>query len=373
MAGIYIHVPFCRKACNYCDFHFSTNLKVQDELVNALIMELEMRKDYLNELIIETLYFGGGTPSLLSRRNLEDLFNTIYKNYTLIENPEITLEANPDDLNKDSIIKFQEIPINRFSVGIQSFFEEDLVWMNRSHNAEQAKSGIKNLQDGGYTNISLDLIFGYALLNMKKWKKNIRTALELKVPHISSYGMTLEKGTLLGNQNEKGIYQEIDEEAYLEQYRYLLNKLEDSGFEAYEISNFAIPGYESRHNSNYWNQISYLGIGPSAHSFNGWTRSWNISNNPLYIQGISKGKPLVEEEKLSQENHFNEYVLTSLRTRKGISLNYVEVKFSLEKRRFLESRSGIQIQLGNLQILDNHLILTQKGKFISDKIVTELI
>jgi len=372
MAGIYIHIPFCRKACNYCDFHFSTQLKVKDEMVRAILGELEMRKDYLGDKEIETIYFGGGTPSLLSQTNLEDIFTGIYKNFRVSNMPEITLEANPDDLNKESIRKFKNTPINRFSIGIQSFFEEDLVWMNRSHNAKQSLQSINELQNSGYPNLSLDLIFGFSLLSQKKWEENIQTALHLQVPHISTYGMTIEKGTLLGNQAEKGKYQEIEEEIYADQYLYLMETLENAGLDQYEISNFSKPGFHSRHNSNYWNRIPYLGIGPSAHSFNGISRSWNISNNSSYIKGIMEHSRKFEEETLTPDNHFDEYILTSIRTRKGVEIPFLESQFGREKSINFIKKANLINQDGLLDIHTNYIALTKKGRMVSDLLIQKL-
>jgi len=373
MAGIYIHIPYCRKACNYCDFHFSTHHSTKEELVKALIKEIGDRKDYLGSASIETIYFGGGTPSILSKENLDEIFNSLYKNFGITKSAEISFEANPDDLNKESIHALLSSPINRFSIGIQSFFEEDLRWMNRSHNAQQAKNCILELQDTGYCNISLDLIFGYSLLSQKKWEENISKALELNIPHVSTYGMTLEKRTLLGKQYEKGIYKGIDDNLYSEQYTYLIKTLNDSDYIDYEISNFAKSGFESRHNSHYWERIPYLGIGPSAHSFDGNSRSWNISNNSLYIKGIVDNKRSFEEEILTEENHFNEYILTALRTRKGIYIPYLQNHFEPEWVNKILKKAEAQIKNGFITLQNNQLQLTSIGKLVSDRIIQEFV
>ncbi len=373
MAGIYIHIPFCKKACSYCDFHFTTQLSQVGNMVDSIIQELEFRKDYLEGEEIETIYFGGGTPSLLSKNQLEKIFLKIYQIFKVSSRVEITLEANPDDLNLDKILTLKSSPINRISLGIQSFFDEDLQWMNRSHNSLQAKKALINLQDNGLTNINIDLIFGYPLLNHEKWNASIQEALHYQIPHLSTYGMTIEKGTLLFKLIERGTSKEIEEELYIEQFTLLMNSLKAAGYIQYEISNFAKDGYFSKHNSSYWAQKPYLGIGPSAHSYNQVSRSWNIPNNWKYIEGIKNGNPRMETEILLKEQKIEEYIITSLRTYKGISLDYVEENFGKEVSNKLMDKAKPFIKEEKLIALkSNHLVLSKNGKLICDFIIRNL-
>ena len=373
MAGIYIHIPFCKKACTYCDFHFSTGLGNQGDMVKSIQQELEIRKDYLGRESINSIYFGGGTPSLLKMEELDSIFNTLYNHYSVSETSEITIEANPDDLKIEKIKGFKHSPINRFSVGIQSFHEEDLQWMNRSHNSQQAEFCIKSLQNEGYSNISLDLIFGYPLLNQNKWKLNLEKAIELNVPHISSYGMTIEKGTLLDHQISLRLTNEIDEEIYISQFNYLIDTLQKAGLEQYELSNYAKSGFESQHNQSYWNRVPYLGIGPSAHSYNGTTRSWNISNNTHYIKKINNGELPSKFETLTEENKFQEYIMTALRTTRGIDLVYLKNSFPEQWGVEIEKNYQVFLSSKDLEKNGNKLFLTKKGKVLSDYILKSLI
>ena len=280
MSGVYIHIPFCKQACYYCDFHFSTSLKKKDQLISALAKELQLRKEEFKDATVETIYFGGGTPSLLSIEELQFLIDTIYKNYAVVTSPEITLEANPDDLSEQKIIELSQSPINRLSIGIQSFYEKDLKLMNRAHNSEEAKKCLE-VATQYFDNISLDLIYGIPNSTSQEWLTNIKTALSFGVPHISSYALTVEPKTALANFIEKGIIDDVDDEVAHQQFHQLIEKLEDAGFEHYELSNFAKPGYYSKNNSAYWLGKPYIGIGPSAHSFNGHRRAWNVKNNSI--------------------------------------------------------------------------------------------
>ena len=286
MPGIYLHIPFCKKACYYCDFHFSTSPLLKDKMVAALRQEIMLQKSYLGSQRIETIYFGGGTPSLLSADEIQLLLAVITDNFDTAEDAEITLEANPDDLNPQKVKELRQTLVNRFSIGIQSFYEEDLKWMNRAHTASEAESAVKRVQDAGFENITADLIYGYPLLSNPKWQNNIQKLLEFKIPHVSSYSMTVEPATALASFISKGKQQPMNESQSAEQLTILIEDLTTAGFEHYEISNFALPGRYSKHNSNYWKGVSYLGIGPSAHSFNGETRQWNIANNAKYIELI---------------------------------------------------------------------------------------
>ena len=371
MAGIYIHIPFCKQACYYCDFHFSTSLKKKDDLIQCLIKELQLRKDELQNETIETIYFGGGTPSLLNRNELELLVNTVYKNYPVIKNPEITLEANPDDLSNDIINGLSESPINRLSIGIQSFFERDLKLMNRAHNEIEAKSCLSEATRY-FDNISIDLIYGIPGLSNEEWIKNIETALSYNVPHMSCYALTVEPKTALETFIKKGVIDNVDDDLAQEQFDILVDKLENSGFINYELSNFGKPNYFSKNNSSYWLGKSYLGVGPSAHSFNGDQRSWNVSNNTKYIKSIQQNKLPSEIETLSVTDKFNEYVMTGLRTIWGVSLEKVESDFGKNYKKYLLQQSDIYIKKHLLYLDDDKLRTTKKGKFLSDGIASDL-
>jgi len=371
MAGIYIHIPFCKQACHYCDFHFSTSLKKKYELIQCIVKELELRKNELQNQTIETIYFGGGTPSLLTRDELELLINTVYENYTISENPEITLEANPDDLSKDLIIQLSKSPINRLSIGIQSFFERDLKLMNRAHNTKEALECLE-IATQYFDNISIDLIYGIPGLSNEEWIENIETALSFNVSHISCYALTVEPKTALETFIKKGIIDNVDDDLAQEQFNILVDKLEVSGFINYELSNFGKPHYFSRNNSAYWQGKLYLGIGPSAHSFNGDRRSWNVSKNTKYIKTIQKNELPSESETLSKTDKFNEYIMTGLRTIWGVSLEKVENDFGENYKKQLLQQSEIYIKEHLLYIEDDKLLTTKKGKFLSDGIASNL-
>jgi len=370
-AGIYIHIPFCKQACHYCDFHFSTTLKKKGELVNALVKELELRKAELKNQTVETIYFGGGTPSLLTIDELQFLISEVYKNYKVAENTEITLEANPDDLSKNLIIELSKSPINRLSIGIQSFFEADLKLMNRAHNAEEAKNCLQEATKY-FNNISVDLIYGIPGLTNENWIKNIETVLSYNIPHISSYALTVEPKTALETFIKKGIIDNVDDELAQQQFHILIEKLEASGFVHYELSNFGKPEFFSKNNSAYWLGKPYLGIGPSAHSFNGHQRSWNVRNNSKYIKALENNTLPIETEILSVADKYNEYVMTGLRTIWGVSLEKVEQDFGKQFKEYLLEQSQKHI-IEHLLYLDNgKLLVTKKGKFLSDGIASDL-
>ena len=371
MAGIYIHIPFCKQACHYCDFHFSTSLKKKDELVNALTKELELRKDEFNNTTVETIYFGGGTPSLLSNDELQFIIDAVYKNYKVSENPEITLEANPDDLSKDRIIELSKSRINRLSIGIQSFFEDDLKLMNRAHNANEAKTCLEEATKH-FDNISLDLIYGIPGASNEQWLKNIEMALSFNVPHISSYALTVEPKTALASFIKKGVIEDVDDEQAHEQFYLLKEKLEASGFVHYELSNFGKDRYFSKNNSAYWQGKSYLGIGPSAHSFNGKQRGWNVKNNSKYINAIAQNELPIEIETLTQTDQYNEYIMTGLRTIWGVSIKKVEEDFGIVFKDYLIEQSEVFINQQLLYIDKAHLRVTKKGQFLCDGIASEL-
>lgn len=371
MAGIYLHIPFCKKACHYCDFHFTTSLKYKNELLDAMNTELHLRKDYLKQEV-ETIYFGGGTPSVISTDELERLINTSTSLFTVDPKAEITMEANPDDLDRQKVQELRHSPVNRFSIGIQSFFEEDLLWMNRAHNAAEAESSVKRVQDAGFENITIDLIYGYPLLTNEKWISNIRKVIDLQIPHISAYSMTVEPQTALASFIKKGKQANMNDSQSAEQFIILMDMLEEAGYEHYEISNFAKPGSYSRHNSNYWKGVTYLGIGPSAHSFDGESRQWNVANNAKYIDALLKNSLPSESEVLSTENKLNEYIMTSLRTIWGMSLSHVEREFGSDYQKMVFESLQQFLDKGWVISKENNITLTRQGKLYADHIAAEL-
>lgn len=371
MAGIYLHIPFCKQACHYCDFHFSTSLKYKDELLQSLIKEIQLQKNYLLNDTIETIYFGGGTPSILEAGDINLLLDTITGLHTVTTDAEITLEANPDDLDKAKIQSLRQTPVNRFSIGIQSFFDDDLQWMNRVHRANEAEASVKRAQDNEFENITVDLIYGYPLLTEQKWKHNLNKVFELDVPHVSAYSMTVEPQTALASFIRNKKQPAMNEQQSAEQFNLLMDAMQTHGFEHYEISNFCKPGHYSRHNSNYWHGVKYLGIGPSAHSYNGEARQWNIANNTKYIQSIQTNTLPVETERLTESNRLNEYIMTSLRTIWGLDLDKLNTIAATssnvlinQARPFLEKEWIIK--------KDNKIYLTQTGKLYADHIAGEL-
>ncbi|MGB0980751.1 MAG: radical SAM family heme chaperone HemW [Winogradskyella sp.] len=371
MSGIYIHIPFCKQACYYCDFHFSTSLKKKDDLINALIKELELRNTEFKNTTVETIYFGGGTPSLLTNTELQSIINSVYKNYEVSDNPEITLEANPDDLSKDRIITLSKSPINRLSIGIQSFFETDLKLMNRAHNANEAKACLEEATKH-FNNISLDLIYGIPGASNAQWLQNIEMALSYNIPHISSYALTVEPKTALAAFIKKGIINNVDDTQAHEQFHLLKDKLEDQGFIHYELSNFGKDGFFSKNNSAYWQGKSYLGIGPSAHSFNGKQRGWNVRNNSKYIEAIEQNKLPIEIETLTLTDQYNEYIMTGLRTIWGVSITKVETDFGTVFKDYLIEHTKVLINQHLLYIDNEHIRVTKKGQFLSDGIASKL-
>lgn len=371
MSGIYIHIPFCKQACYYCDFHFSTSLKKKDELVDCLIKEIELRKDELNNEIVETIYFGGGTPSLLSQSEIDRIIESVYQNHQVVETPEITLEANPDDLNDEKIEALAQSKMNRLSIGIQSFFERDLQLMNRAHNAKEAKECL-SVAIRYFENISLDLIYGIPGLSNKQWKENIETALSFGIPHISSYALTVEPKTALESFIKKGTIAKINDEQAQEQFHILIHELEKVNFVHYELSNFGKKGFFSKNNSAYWQGKSYLGVGPSAHSFDGNQRSWNVRNNSKYIQAIQKNELPLEREVLSKTDRYNEYIMTGLRTIWGVSLEKINHDFGKPYHDYLMTQSAKHRKEQLLYIEEGKLKTTPKGKFLSDGISADL-
>lgn len=369
--GLYIHIPFCKQACHYCDFHFSTTMGKKEAMLVALHKELKIRKEEFSNETVETIYFGGGTPSVLDTDEINDLIASVYNNYSVIENPEITLEANPDDLSTQKIKELSISKINRLSVGIQSFFEEDLKLMNRAHNATEAEECIKEASKY-FDNISIDLIYGIPGMSNKRWLENIHKALSYNLPHISSYALTVEPKTALEKLIAKGKVKAVKDAVSQEHHSILVSELKKAGFINYEFSNFGKPNYFSRNNTAYWQGKKYLGIGPSAHSFDGKNRSWNINNNPKYIKALAENRLPSETEELTITDRYNEYVMTGLRTIWGASLEKVEQNFGKKYADYLQKESAKKIEKGLLKLENNVLLVTEKGKFLSDGIASDL-
>ncbi len=377
MSGIYIHIPFCKQACHYCDFHFSTSLKKKDEMVAALAKEIQLRSNPITHHpspiteSIETIYFGGGTPSILSIADLKFLIDEVYRNYKVVENPEITVEANPDDLDLETIRQLANLSVNRLSIGIQSFFEDDLKLMNRAHNAEEAKKCLEFAKHY-FDNISIDLIYGIPNMSSKKWVQNIETALSFGVPHISSYALTVESKTALHSFIQKGIIAAPDDEVAHEHFQILVDKLSENGFIHYELSNFGKENFFSKNNTSYWLGKKYIGIGPSAHSYDGTNRGWNVSNNSQYIKSIQENIVPIAFETLTKTDRYNEYVMTGLRTIWGVSLDQIEQKFGKTYLDYLNQQAAKFIDDHLLFLDENILRTTKKGKFLSDGIASDL-
>ncbi|MCJ7758434.1 MAG: radical SAM family heme chaperone HemW [Gillisia sp.] len=369
--ALYIHIPFCKQACHYCDFHFSTSVKKKGELVDMLCKELVLRKNELPDNVIETIYFGGGTPSLLIAEELKQIFDTIHSNFQVSDDAEITLEANPDDLSIEKLEVLKVSGINRLSIGVQSFFEEDLKLMNRAHNAKEALGSIQ-MAKKYFDNISIDLIYGIPGMTEERWRENLRIALDLNLPHFSCYALTVEPNTALKKFIEKGVIKPVDDEAAKAHFEILVETLLNAGFVHYEFSNFGKPGYFSRNNTAYWFGKPYLGIGPSAHSFDGNSRKWNISNNSLYIKALQKDNVPMQEEKLSEVDKYNEYVMTRLRTMWGVSPDEVEKKFGLKYKNYLMEQADPYLKKDLMILKNGNLHITAKGKFLGDGISSDL-
>jgi oxygen-independent coproporphyrinogen III oxidase len=363
LAGIYIHIPFCKQSCHYCNFHFSTSLHYKNELLGALLKETELQKDYLAGEAVATIYFGGGTPSILQILDLRLQIERIRNVFIVDENAEITLEANPDDITEEKLTGWKEIGINRLSIGVQSFFEEDLQWMNRAHNARQAADNLQMAKEH-FENITADLIYGHPLLTDEKWKANVDKMIALGIPHISCYALTVEPNTPLNKLINEKKKEPIDNEKQAAQFLMLMQWLEDAGYEHYEISNFAKQGYRSRHNAAYWQGKKYLGLGPSANSFDGDSRQWNIANNAVYIRSLSENKIPFEKEILTPSQKQNEYIMTSLRTMEGLALEGIPPA----NRHSLLATAKKFIDAGKMNQKENKLILTKQGKLFADGI-----
>ena len=372
MAGIYVHIPYCKQKCHYCDFHFSTTLRTKEDLLNALKKEIELQNNFLEGQNINTIYFGGGTPTILKQEELMQLFDVLYQNFHIAIDAEITIEANPDDLTAQKVKELRKTPVNRFSIGVQSFQDADLQFMNRAHNAEESLGSIKRVQDSGWENITIDLIYGTPTLSDTEWQNNLQTAINQEVPHISAYALTVEKNTALHHFIENKKCAPLSEEKSARQFLQVMETLPKSGFIQYEISNFAQEGFYSQHNSNYWKGEKYLGIGPSAHSFNGIERQWNIANNLHYIQQISKGIVPAKTEKINEKQRYNDYILTTLRTKQGVNINFIKYHFSSNYERFLINSAQKWINSAHLLINNDLLTLSKKGMLMADYISSDL-
>ncbi|MEL6970186.1 MAG: radical SAM family heme chaperone HemW [Bacteroidota bacterium] len=375
MSGLYLHIPFCRQACHYCNFYFSTSLKYKEEMVAAIAKEIRLRKNYLPDEPLQSVYFGGGTPSLLSATDLDILFKAITDSFQIKDDAEITLEANPDDISPLRLRDWYYSPINRLSIGIQSFVETDLRYMNRAHSAKEAEYCIHMAQMAGFSNLTVDLIYGTPGLSDENWKANVQKLIDASVPHISCYALTVEPKTALAHQVKVGTSPPVDEEQAARQFELLMQWLTDAGYLHYEISNFALPNKMAVHNSNYWRSEPYLGVGPSAHSFNGSSRQWNVANNAAYMKALQEtpsaadfsGK-LYEEEQLSPADRYNEYVMTGLRTSWGVDLNKIDEPF---RRHFLTKiHHYIDDKLINKN--NNNYSLTPQGRLLADRIASDI-
>ena len=369
--AIYIHIPFCKQACHYCDFHFSTSMKKKDEMVLALAKEIIIRKNEFENEVLETIYFGGGTPSVLTTAEIQLLIDAVYENFAVAENPEITLEANPDDLSSERIIELSKTPINRLSIGIQSFFEDDLQLMNRAHNSAEAKKCLE-VATQYFDNISLDLIYGIPGMSNEKWKQNIETALSFGIPHISSYALTVEPKTALNKLIQTGKIAKPNDEVAEAHFQILVETLVENGFIHYELSNFGKENYFSKNNSAYWLGKKYMGIGPSAHSYDGVSRSWNVSNNAIYLKTLDEDKLPNEIEILSETDRYNEYIMTGLRTIWGVSLDRIENEFGTKYIAYLQ-KQALKFINDDLLFVENQILKpTKKGKFLTDGIASDL-
>ncbi|HEX2684817.1 MAG TPA: radical SAM family heme chaperone HemW [Ferruginibacter sp.] len=383
MAGIYIHIPFCKQACHYCNFHFSTSLAQKEKMLVAIVKEIntspsleekgEMKAEARqNKENISTLYFGGGTPSILTIGDLRLIFQSLHDRFEFAEGIEITLEANPDDINEQQLIDWRSLGINRLSIGIQSFSEEELTWMNRAHTAAESLACIELVRKNGFTNFSVDLIYGSPLLSDEDWKKNVDIIINKNIPHISCYALTVEPRTALDKMIALKKKEPVDPEKQARQFLLLMEWMEQAGYEHYEISNFAKPGFRSRHNSSYWQGEPYYAFGPAAHAFDGKKRKWNIANNSLYIQSLQQNMIPFEEELLTETQQLNEYIMTSLRTMEGLDLEQVSKNFGIEKVNVIRTAATKYLSSGRLKQNDQKLILTKEGKLFADGIAADL-
>lgn len=373
MAGIYIHIPFCKRRCIYCDFFSTTQSEKKSIYVNVLCQELEMRKDYLEGEKIETIYLGGGTPSQLTHEELKEIFAYIYKVYNVEETAEITLEANPDDLTLEYVKMLRQFPINRLSMGIQTFQEDTLKLLHRRHTANQATEAFRRCREAGFQNISIDLMYGLPGETLEIWKQDLQQAIMLHPEHISAYHLIYEKGTPLWNLREQHHVEEANEDLSVTLFSTLIDELINAGYQHYEISNFCLQGFHSRHNSSYWTGKKYLGCGPSAHSYNGLSRQWNVASLDQYLEGITSGKPIFELEKLDLYTRYNDFVITSIRTCWGMPLSRLQSEYGEELYRYCLRMAKPHLKQGVLEIEKDTLKLTKEGIFISDGIMSDLL
>lgn len=372
MAGIYLHIPFCRRACHYCNFHFSTSLQLQNDFLKALLKEITLRKDYLQDQPVSTVYIGGGTPSLLPGTHLQAILKGLRDHFDIATGAEITLEANPDDISAPRVAEWKQQGINRLSIGVQSFAQSDLEWMNRAHDAVQARRCIELVREGGMLNYSIDLIYGMPTLTDEQWIEHLATAASLKIPHLSCYALTVEPDTALYTLIRKKRVLPVSNDDQARQFLLMTDWLQTQGYLHYEISNFALPDQQSKHNSSYWSGAHYLGLGPSAHSFNGVSRQWNVANNALYIRSLNEDRIPFEIETLSARQRFNEYLMTSLRTMQGTGLDRVEEDFGKDLRDLLVQQAETFIARNWLVAQTDRLVLTREGKLFADRIAADL-
>jgi oxygen-independent coproporphyrinogen III oxidase len=373
MAGIYIHIPFCKKLCYYCDFYHLISTDNDSAFLDALLKEAALRKDYLASESVSTIYLGGGTPSVLSVKQLGEMFNCISGLFKVSDDCEITIELNPDDVTPEYLDGLKKLKINRISLGVQSWRDSDLKMLNRRHDSARAVSALNDILGAGFDNTTIDLIYGIPGMSLSAWESNLDMAFSFGIKHLSAYHLTIEQGTVFGKMLEKGLLSEIDENDSAAQFNLLVEKAAAAGFIQYEISNFGKPGYFSIHNSNYWKQVNYLGLGPSAHSFNGYTRQWNLRDLKGYIKAVNSGKPFSDSEELDIRTRFNEYMMTSLRTMWGIDLEYVERMFEKEGYDYVINLSGKFKNYGLMKQEQKSLVLTNQGMLISDNIISEFM
>jgi len=373
MAGIYIHIPYCKKLCSYCDFYHIISDNDHSLFLDALKKEIEIRQDYLNRETVSTIYFGGGTPSVLSIKEIESILDILRKNFIIEPENEITIEVNPDDIRDNYFRELKSLGINRISLGVQSWRDEDLRFLNRRHTSAQSAEALASSFEAGFENVSIDLIYGLPGMTTDHLASNLIKTFSYDVKHLSAYHLTIEPDTVFGKMKQKNRLKETDEEESVAEFNLLIEKTEEAGFIHYEISNFSKPGYISLHNTNYWRQVSYLGLGPSAHSFNGYSRQWNVRNLKKYASSLKGDKPFFEKEELDLKTKFNEYILTSLRTMWGIDLQYVEKAFEKEGYDYVINLAGKFINYGLMEQKENALTLTNQGKMISDNIISEFI
>lgn len=372
MAGLYFHIPFCRQKCHYCNFYSLASRKYRDEIFEGLLKELEIQRNYLEKEKLDTIYFGGGTPSLYDPLMIEELIRKAIEIYGINPNPEITLEANPDDIMPQWLEKLCKTRVNRLSIGVQSFHDDDLKYLNRIHSGKEAYKAIKLAKTFGFNNLGIDLIYGIPTLTQDSWKVNLEKASQLEAPHISAYALTVEPGTALDQFIRKGKYKETDDGVAHQHFDIIAEHLVQEGYEHYEISNFALPGKYARHNTSYWTGGKYLGIGPSAHSFNLKSRQWNVSNMKAYLDGLATGNLNFDKEFLTENQKLNEYIMTSLRTLWGIDLKKIESNFGQEYNHGIRNAAAKYINSGRLKISNHRLLLTAQGKFFADGIASDL-